>query len=519
MTESPSFIQTFACLLLLLVTAMGEIPLHGQILDDRSDAPALGVFLDLGYGYRYHSLPVFSGSADCGAFDDGSLIRGTLGPELLLPSLFAPNFGLAGRLLLDISESHLATAAEPFVISQGEEPPVRFGHEYRLAEKRIAGRLELLADFRIVRRLGLRVGGGIGYGIAESYEQTDYITDPLDRFPGGLRERSMPQGGREIRKWTFGGIVSATTTLPLGADIFIAPQLSIREETRSSDAPINDGGLSGSFGISIGTFLKKPAVAPPLPAIPLSASIDLGLSPDADGVPVDSSIHVVEVLRLAEGEEIWRPDRTVYPPTLAVNPVWESSDGIREWEIRFLCEGEPLGRFTGDDPEEPSELNWKIADKSELDTIQTLEVRMIVIDSSGRTVTAIDSIHLHLRRSQRFARYLPERTVWTDLYPDSEGMTEGNRSMLLEVIDAAETGDRIILQPRSGNRGEISPALIERMHLLAAELHSLMRQSGKTGVRVDLLPTPEGATEGDLYTRLPDEVRSAGYIEVIVQRR
>lgn len=487
-------------------------------VDSGEGSPLMvGIYADVGYGYYHHPLNVFPGSSDCGTFSEGSIERGSFGAELYLPSFFSPTVGLSGRLLIDVSQTHLTKSAEPFTIADAEAGLIQFDHEYRFVEQTVASRLEFLGSLKLMDRLNLRIGGGVSYAISGTTRQTDYITNNLYRFANGLREQSMPRREVSQSKWGGGGILSLETMLPINYSLTFMPHLSIRAESYSLSSLTEKSGISASIGFSLLTDVGKSPPQPLLPVIPLSATIDLGISASPEKQVPDSIIHVVEVLRGGVGEE-WQIERKIYPPTLLINPEWESSKGIEKWEITFIYGEKEIGHISSQSAENLSELNWKIANDEVSESVQPLVAELRVSDSSGAIVEVADQVELGVQRSLRLVYDNGREVIRTDLPTNQNLPSQADRDLLLEVVEEAELGDRIVLQPRNVCGTDISPAVIEQMHALAAELHSIMKGRGQA-LRVDLLPEPEVVVDPNLYNSLPAGRRSDHQIELILQKR
>lgn len=486
--------------------------------DSGENAPLLvGIYSDVGYGYYHYPRNVFPGSSDCGIFSEGSIERGSFGAELYLPSFFSSTVGLLGRLLIDVSQTHLTTSAEPFTIADVEAGLIQFDHEYRFVEQTIASRLEFLGSLKLMDRLNLGFGGGVSYAISRTTQQTDYITDDLYRFANGLREQSMPRGEVSQSRWGAGGILSLETILPINYSLMFVPHLSIRAESYSLSSLTGKSGISASIGFSLLAEVGKSPPQPLLPVIPLSATIDLGISDSPERQASDSIIHVVEVLRGGVGVE-WQIERKIYPPTLLINPEWESSKGIEKWEITFIYGEKEIGYISSQSAENLSELNWKIANDEMDESVQPLVAELIVSDSSGAVVEVTDQVQLSVQRSLRLVYDNGREVIRTDLPTNQNLPSQASRDLLQEIVEEAELGDRIVLQPRKIYGTDISPAVIEQMHVLAAELHSIMKERGQA-LRVDVLPVPEIAVDQNLYNSLPAGRKIDYQIELILQKR
>ena len=502
-------------LLILIFVAMvaggGERVLYAQESGGDNPSPMLGLYLDGGYGYRYHALPVFSGSSDCGNFSSGGELVGTFGPEIILP--LDTRMGIVGRLLFDVSESQMAESGEPFVITRGEEEVIQFDHEYRLVGRQTAVRMEILSRFSLGERWRVLAGGGVGYVFAVNYEQTDYITDDVYRFAGGAREREMLRNDLDRSGWNVGGILSLGRELPVSSDLMVIPQAALRATNRFFDNSTRNWGVSGAFGLSL--IIGSRPEEPPLPAIPLAASINLAVFPSGDGSLTSSNIVLVEVLRGEEGGK-WETEQKIYPPELVIDPQWRSSEGIQHWDITFLYDEQSIGTMSSDSGEELSELNWKISGTPPDNSLQRLSVRMSVVDSSGAMVEVDDKVDLRLRRLNRFVFHQENRMIWTFGGEKGELPAEAKGELLEEVIEEADTGDHILIQPRNVPAKGGEAKVMEEIYQLAEDLQLRMKRRGKT-LRIDLLPHPEVETD-EMYNTLPEGWEIDHRIELIVQK-
>lgn len=451
------------------VLLFGSLFLPGRTLhaqEGRGTATMLiGPTVSLNLEQMNTSVPAFSGSLNCGEFTSGWSYGPSLGIHIASPSLFAEKVGLAGQVQINALSGRYSTPApEPFIIyNNAEAAPGEAAHEYRLNFRTLNARLNILLDFALTERIHFTAGPSLGLRFGTTLNQTDYITDDDYRFSGGKREIGMStRTDLQPMPVVFGALFGASYQYTLNEELLFAPQMFLRTEF----TPLFDGTTqftaSAGAGVMILTSLfhvppspPDPARIPPAPRTPrtpLSAFISVK-SLDEDGSPEETAhIRLYETHTLDHPQTGWEVSTESRPPTLLIQPYYASSDGIRDWRVRFLCRGEILGVATSENPQALSRIDWRVASNSGIAPKQ-LNIELHVTDSTDATIVARDSIPLEVKRYARIIERREKRTLYS-LYPVEENediLTEENRKILESIADLTNRNDSIlILRAESG---------------------------------------------------------------------
>ena len=430
--------------------------LHAQ---EKGTIPTLliGPAVSLNLEQMNTSVPAFPGSATCGEFTNGWSYGPSLGVHITSPSLFTEKFGIGAQVQINaLSGIYRTQAPEPFIVYDGaESTPNEAAHEYRLNFRTLNARLNVLLDFALTRQLHFTAGPSIGIRFGTTLNQTDYITDGDYRFTGGRREIGMStRTDLQSTSVIFGTMFGATYQYTLNEELLFAPHMFFRTEF----TPFFDGTTqftaSAGLGVMVLTSLFPISPSPPdparipsepkIPRTPLSAFISVqGI--DENGSPSETArIQVYETYSRAHAQAEWEVATKSKPPTLLIQPYYSSSNGIRDWRVRFLCKGEVLGVATSENPQALSRIDWRIASDSGTN-LQQLKIELHVTDSANATVIAQDSIPLAIQHHTRTIEHHKQSTTYA-LYPvddDQTHLTEENRQILKNIAEQTGRNDSI----------------------------------------------------------------------------
>jgi hypothetical protein len=184
------------------------------------------------------SVPVIVGSGECGTFESGNGIAGSLDARLVLPTFFAPSLGFDSRLRIGYAMSELTAApTTPTVVRDADGGElVELEREFRLERSAVTVALDLLVRASI-ERLHLAAGLAIGTRIAPSFEQTDNIVGPgAQSFDDGQPSRPMPLATDETSPLSIAPVITAGYALPIGTGAYLVPEIGARFEVTSSTA-------------------------------------------------------------------------------------------------------------------------------------------------------------------------------------------------------------------------------------------------------------------------------------------
>lgn len=172
-------------------------------------------------------------------------------------------------------------------------------------------------------------------------------------------------------------------------------------------------------------------------------------------------------VRIASNDpEITRPavmervERSLDPPLIALDPVYEADAGVRRWEIVLNHDGREIGRIRSTDTsdEAAARLDWQIVEGESGPTHSMLTADLTVEDSVGTVISARSQTPLTIERQTRVAdrwemeNGAGEMLLYT-LYPFEPGsaaLRERNREVLREIASATRGRARLSVIDAAG---------------------------------------------------------------------
>jgi outer membrane protein OmpA-like peptidoglycan-associated protein len=249
-------------------------------------------------------VPVYPGG-DCGGdFGGGSAFVLKGGVAAIRSGFLSERLGIQLNLSGTLQRARLAVAPlnATHIYDGDARRVIALEREFRLDADEWEVSLDAMLRYEASRQIWIALGPSIGYRAGGTIEQSDNILGPEGYgFPDGLRSHSMtptvePAGAR------LGLVASAGTMLPVGADLYLAPSLSLGADilSRGADAPIRS--MRGGVDLALLFDLTPPPDTIPLPvpeqpAPPrLAALLELvGVAPDGSEI-ANPVVSVREVL-------------------------------------------------------------------------------------------------------------------------------------------------------------------------------------------------------------------------------
>ncbi len=235
----------------------------------------------------------------CGTFDGGINRDAWIGGELGMPGLLPGRFDLRGSLGVVLRGGSFTGEMAPLLI-QGDDvrrQVVEVAHEehYRFTEYRL--RCEVTAGTALFGAAWVGIGPWVEYRIGTRSEQVDSITDPLYRFPGGLRVVPVPDGARPALARLGGGLVASVELAGTRGAWSVTPRLQLR----ASLLPGGADQLRRGFDVGVGIRVAVPAGPGESPSAPLPPQHD---APDSSAAPPASPrpLAAAIALRVAEAK-------------------------------------------------------------------------------------------------------------------------------------------------------------------------------------------------------------------------
>ena len=444
---------------LVLIPVASLLTLTTPLWAQKKAQPLLvgpAVFLNL--DYLNSTIPVFAGSPTCGEFHNGWLRGPSLGGRISYPKLFNNRLGISGQALIAALTGRFSTPApEAFILYDNTTNQTEKSlHEYRLSFQTLSLKLDILLDYVFSGNVHIHAGPSIGIRLATTIEQTDYITDDVFRFNGGIREQQMSSRPDLVQEpLILGAKVGASYEMALNKQLTIAPEFFIGTEFSPLFTGTQQFAISGAFGISVMTNLLYNDPPPPVPNLTIATpppppptlkaslnvkSIDMAGTPQSIG-----HIRIYETFHRSDTATTWEVERELEPPTLLINPNYDSPAGISQWRVRFLYGKNVIGEATHENTDALSRIDWRIGSTSQPDSLQKLHVELSVTDSSGVTALASDTIPLQIERFDRIVERSKNR-LDLSLFPVPSGediLSKRNLAILAGFASEVKEGEHI----------------------------------------------------------------------------
>jgi hypothetical protein len=218
------------------------------------------------YASQSADVPVYASGSDCGVFESGSGMAGSVDGRLVLPMFFAEAVGIDARLRVAYDGARLtATPVEPTTVrSEDGESLVVLDREFRLERTGVLASIDLLAR-AAVDRFALGAGVSLGARIGSTLEQTDNVLGPgSNRFADGQSSHAMEPSSGESSPLVLAPMVSVGYALPVGVKTQLVPELSVRFDALSSLRNSSWRATTIGFAIAL-LFDLTPGASPIVP--------------------------------------------------------------------------------------------------------------------------------------------------------------------------------------------------------------------------------------------------------------
>ncbi|MBS1910501.1 MAG: OmpA family protein [Bacteroidetes bacterium] len=285
------------------------VPVASRAQQEKSTILA-GPILGLGGAIDRSTIPVFSGSPECGTFARGTSIAVGAGGLLQLPNLFNNDLGAELGLRLNSVRSRLRTNPVDPTRLVDNGTLVTLDREFDLDVNSVVVACDLLLHYRIAERLTVAGGPSIGVRISSTFNAVDRVLGPRDyAFDDGQREHQLV-GGTPLSRalLAMGPVIRGACELPVGR-VVLLPALELRADLLS---PVQHTSWQRyQLGVNLGLLfdLTPPAPAPADTVRPvqpvvvvarerprLSASIGLYAVDENNQRQPVAKVHVSEVL-------------------------------------------------------------------------------------------------------------------------------------------------------------------------------------------------------------------------------
>ncbi|MBC8145320.1 MAG: OmpA family protein, partial [bacterium] len=230
----------------------------------------LGPFVDVHAGVAVASIPVFASAPECGLFESGGSIAGSIGATATAANI-AGRFGLTTSLSFNLRSTTLAVdPVEPTrIFVERDEAIVQLDREYRRNIREQSITIDILGHVDLGDRFAFAAGPSLSTIIGSKVEQTDNVTGPgRHRFADGQASHAM-ESAHNAGASSIVVQLAATLARSFGAGPrTIEPYITARVDLTSR---IDDASMrSLGFGAGVRIMFDVTPVTPPIEPIAVS---------------------------------------------------------------------------------------------------------------------------------------------------------------------------------------------------------------------------------------------------------